>query len=113
MRIQSGYGDTRQGMQSVRSNHVQMAMLSLQHFARDRRSYILKGQMGGCQRYAHAAANEHHYYPAVGQLCQDSVWPVKAMPASFMMPLCTGPVTIALNSPLPHPSTARSSVFST
>ncbi len=42
-----------------------------------------------------------------------SVWPVKAMPASFNTLFCTGAVTIASNSPRMQPSMARSSIPST
>ena len=42
-----------------------------------------------------------------------SVCPVNATPASLMMPLCTGAVTIAANSPERQPSRARSSKAST
>ena len=42
-----------------------------------------------------------------------SVWPVNGMPASLMMLFCTGAVTIAANSPLRQPSTARSMSAST
>src|SRR3569832_229245 len=42
-----------------------------------------------------------------------SVWPVKAKPASLMMPLCTGAVTTAGNDPSRQPARAASSRAST
>ena len=42
-----------------------------------------------------------------------SVCPVKAMPASLMVPLCTGAVTMAANVPFFKPNKAMSKVFNT
>ena len=42
-----------------------------------------------------------------------SVWPEKGTPASQMMPLCTGAVTMPANSPDLQPAMARSSTSST
>ena len=42
-----------------------------------------------------------------------SVCPEKAKPASLIIPLCKGPVTMAENSPDIHPSIAVSSIAST
>ena len=44
---------------------------------------------------------------------RNSVWPLKAMPASLITPLCTGPVAMASNAPSRQPSAASSSVRST
>ena len=44
---------------------------------------------------------------------RNSVWPLERTPASLITLLCTGAVTMASNSPLSAPATARSSSAST
>ena len=51
------------------------------------------------------------YPPVISAI--NSVWPLNATPASLIMPLSTGPVTMASNSLLIQPSVAVVRVFKT
>ena len=80
---------------------------------RDQRGHFQR-HMGRCQGNSQPLCGQHHDHGGnSGKHLQNSVCPLKATPASLIMPLCTGPVTMAENSLRMQPTTARRKESST
>lgn len=115
VRVESAHYDARRGDAEARTQVVmQYPYDGVETRRGDRVGDFAQRQMGGDERHSQSLGEQHHHHPRVPVIsARNSVWPEKAKPAALMMPLCTGPVTSAANSPRKQPSVARRSVAST